>query len=148
MIRKALPEDLEELCSMLQRFVSETDLPLTFDLEIARETTWHHIHSEDSILLVYDEGVLAGAVLGVIGRDFYMEKLAYLLQFYVEREFRGLGVSRDLLEAFNNEASKRGAKLIFASATAGMGERGEKMGTRLFERYGYKALGRIFFKGL
>lgn len=144
MIRKAKPEDLDALCSLAKRFVSETSLPLTFDAELSRNTFWNLIHN--GIILVDDDGVIAGVITGAVDRDFCVEPVAYITKMYIEREFRGLGSSRDLLKAFEEEVSKLGAKIIFASATAGMGERVEKLYVRLFERAGYKVLGRVLAK--
>jgi len=129
---------------MARRFVAETNLPYTFDEELTRETFWAGINS-DAILLVDDhDGVIAGAVMGCLERDFCVEYSAYLTKLYVEKEFRGLAVSRNLLKAFLKETED--AAIVFTSATAGMGERVEKLYVRLFERYGFHILGRIMFK--
>ena len=57
-----------------------------------------------------------------------------------------MGTARALVEAFQDEAKKLGASIVFASATAGMGDRVEKLYVRLFERYGFVTLGRILYK--
>ena len=65
---------------------------------------------------------------------------------YVEPEFRGLGTARELVEGFEIAAKRLGASIVFASATAGMGERVEALYVRLFEKFGYTVLGRVLFK--
>lgn len=147
MIRPAVPDDLDALCSLGERFTEQSDLPLTYDYELARAQIWGYIYQQDAILLVADHnGVIAGAALGMVEREFCKEPMGYLNKFFIEAEFRGLGVSRDLLEAFDKEAKIRGAAVVFASATAGMGERVEKLYVRLFEKNGYKVLGRVLVK--
>ena len=132
---------------MMERFAGESTLPLTFDPQIARDALWAGMHQD--ILLVDDrEGLLAGAVLGELGHEGSVETCAYLSKLYVEREFRGLGTSRALVAAFDQAAIARDARLCFASATAGMGDRVEALFVRLFERAGYQALGRVMVKDL
>lgn len=143
-VRKAVADDLDGLCGMVQRFSAETDLPLTFSQSGARETMWAAIHNKDAIVLLWDSGgVLAGAVMGYVGRDVFKELVAYVTRFYVEREFRGTVVARELLNSFDNQSQAQGARISFASATAGFGERNEKLFVRLFEKCGYNVLGRV-----
>ena len=145
MIRPATPEDFVPLCNMARRFVGETNLPVTFDEELTRQTLWGAINDEGSILLVADhDGVLTGAIMGYMERDFCKEYSAYITKLYIEKEFRGLKVSMDLIRAFEIETKE--AVLLFTSATAGMGERVEKMYVHLFEHAGYSVLGRILVK--
>lgn len=146
-VRSAKAEDIEPLFRMARRFSDESDLPLTFDEAKARESIWRLIHDLSVIFLVEeDEGILTGAVLGYVESDFFVEHCGYILKLYVEKEFRGLGTSRALLAAFDAEAGSRGAKVIFASATAGMGDRVAHLYVRLFERSGYRVLGQVLVK--
>lgn len=146
-VREFRHEDLDQLCALAMRFVDETELPLTYSEEHTRRTLWAAMHDDDCILLVWEANdVLAGAVLGLVESDFYNELCAYVTKFYVEREFRGLSVSKDLLKAFDVTAAEKGASVIFASATAGMSEGIEKLYVRLFERQGYNVLGRVLVK--
>ena len=125
MIRKAIPDDLYPLVDMAKRFVDETNLPYTFSEEITRQTLWEGIHDESAIMLVDErDGVIAGAIMGYSGKDFCVEESAYITKMYVEKEFRGLRTSMNLIEAFENEAK---GMLIFTSATAGISEKIEKM---------------------
>ncbi|MCH8330637.1 MAG: hypothetical protein IH946_04540 [Bacteroidetes bacterium] len=130
---------------MARRFVSETNLPLTFDEELTRDILWNAINDDNSILLVDDQdGVLAGAIMGYMDTDFCKEYSAYITKLFIEKEFRGFRVSMDLIRAFEEET--KNAKLLFTSATAGMGERIEKLYVHLFRKAGYSVLGRILVK--
>ncbi len=143
-IRVASPLDLDALVAMGRRFVKESSYPLTYDPELARETFWYAIHRE--ILIVHDVGVLVGGILGTVEKDFCKEGIAYVSKLFVDKEFRGLGTSRRLLALFESEAKNRGARLIFASGNAGMGERVGRLYVRLFEKAGFKVTGRVLTK--
>ncbi len=147
LIRRANRSDLPFLISMSRRFVEESSLPFTFDVEITTSYLTSVMESENTIILVEDDdGTITGGILGSVDRDFCRESSAYVIKMYIETEFRGLGTARALVEAFQDEAKKLGASIIFASATAGMGNRVEKLYVRLFERYGFVTLGRILCK--
>ncbi len=148
-IRRAHRNDLPFLIHMSRRFVEESSLPYTFDAGVAHSYLSFMMESENTIVLVEEEdGVITGGILGSVDQDFCREKSAYVIKMYVETEFRGLGTARALVEAFQDEAKKLGASIVFASATAGMGDRVEKLYVRLFERYGFVTLGRVLYKGI
>ena len=148
-IRKAERSDLPVLISMSRRFVEESSLPLTFDVKATASYLISAMESENIIVLVeVDDGVITGGILGSVDQDFCRESCAYVGKMYVEAEFRGLGTARALVEAFQDEAKKLGASIVFASSTAGMGDRVEKLFVKLFERYGFVTLGRTLYKEL
>lgn len=148
-IRKANRSDLPVLISMSRRFVEESTLPLTFDAKATASYLIASMESENIIILVeVDDGIITGGILGSVDQDFCRESCAYVGKMYVESEFRGLGTARALVEAFQDEAKKLGASIIFAAATAGMGDRVEKLFVKLFERYGFVTLGRTLYKEL
>lgn len=146
-VRKANQGDLPSLIPLARRFVDETELPLTFDASSSASYMVGAMESEEFIFLVEeDNGIISGAIIGAVDKDFCKETCAYITKMYVEKEFRGLGTSRALVEAFQEEAKKLGASLVFSAATAGMGDRVEKLYVRLFQRYGYNVLGRVLVK--
>ena len=145
MIRHAIADDLYPLCALAKRFINETNLPYTYDDELTRNNFWNGIHDNGSIILVdIQEELLAGLVMGYMERDFCKEYSAYITKLYVEKEFRGSSIARDLITAFEAETTE--ATLLFTSATGGMGERNEKLYVHLFEHAGYAVLGRILVK--
>ena len=145
MIRDAKEEDLDQLCDMARRFVEESNLPYTFSPELTRELLWDTICGEDNILLVDShDDILAGAIMGYMERDFCVEYSAYITKMYVEKEFRGIIATKQLISAFEKRVGD--ACVIFASATAGIDERTEKLFVNLFKKSGYIVLGRIMVK--
>lgn len=147
--RAALPGDFDAIYRLGERFTAESDLPYTWDPAQATEAIWDMLQSDHAICLVYEvDEVIAGIAIGTVEKEFFKEQSAYLMKFFIEKEFRGLGVSRNLLEAFNSEAKARGASIVFSAATAGMGERVEKFYVKLFEKKGFEVLGRVMTKVL
>ena len=148
-IRRANRGDVTFLIPMFRRFVQETGLPFTFDVEATTFYLISMIEIENVIILVEeeeDDGILTGVIVGSVDQDCCHELCAYVVKMYVEVEFRGLGTSRALVEAFQDEVKKLGASIIFASSTAGMGNKVEKLYVNLFGHYGFETLGRVLYK--
>lgn len=86
-------------------------------------------------LTAEDGQVVAGA--GVLFMDFpphWMDPepvRAYLLNVYVEPEFRGRGLARELLEMAMNDARQRGIRVMSLHAS--------EFGRPLYERNGFKS---------
>lgn len=147
MIRRAVPSDLEQLVSCAKLFTNESGLPLTFNDAKARAAIWAMLHTDALDFIVdAEDGVVVGVVIVTYESTYYDETCAYVDKLFVHREFRGRGTSDALVEAVVDACRKRGASLIFASATAGMGEAIEKLFVRLFRRHGFKVLGRIIMR--
>lgn len=145
--RPAVAEDFEALVDLARLFTNESGLPVTFNEDSARETLWACIHHPDVDLIVdSDDDVLLGATTVSYEASYTNEILAYVDKLFVHREFRGRGASDNLLRGIVKCCEDRGASLVFASATSGMGERVEKLYVRLFERHGFHVLGRIIMR--
>jgi GNAT superfamily N-acetyltransferase len=146
LIRDAIAEDLEPMCNLARRFVAETNMPLTFDYDATRALFWGAIHDEESIFIVaVEDGIIAGVIMGYVEKDFCVEYSAYITKLYIEKEFRGLVGAKHLIAAFEEKVKGR-ASLIYASATAGIDDRIEKLFVNLFQKSGYSVLGRILLK--
>ena len=149
MPRAATERDFVDLVDLARAFVKETGLRLTFNEVRARETLWAAIHSPAVDFLVEEvDGVLAGVAMITYENAYYDEVCAYVEKLFVHREFRGLGAADLLVNGALDTCRGRRAKIVFASATAGMGERVEKLYVRLFERHGFSVLGRIIARTL
>lgn len=146
-IREAVAADFEPLVSLARNFTRESGLPFTFNEVRARETIWSHIHyPEVDFIVETDEDVLTGCAVVTYDADYYNETCAYVEKLFVHKEFRGRGTSDNIIRGILGFAEKRDARVVFASATAGMGERIEKLYVRLFERHGFNVLGRIIMR--
>ena len=147
MIRQAIEADYEPLVNLARMFVGESGLPVTFNEERSRKTIWSLMHNPGVDFLVgLEDGVLYGTVIVIYEAEHYDETCAYVDKFFIHKEFRGLETSNELMRAMLSACDKRNARAVFASATARMGERVEKLYVRLFERHGFSVLGRIIMR--
>jgi GNAT superfamily N-acetyltransferase len=148
LIRPATVEDLDDLVRLARAFTGESGLPLTFNAERAQTTLWNALHHPDMDCIVEWDGAITGLAIVVYEAEYYDETCAYVDKFFVHKELRGRGTSDALVRGILAACSGRGATCIFASATAGMGERVEKLYVRLFERHGFSVLGRVVMRNL
>jgi len=123
---------------MGERFAAES--PLTYDPDLARETIWHLIHHK-IVLVEQSNTVLSGFVYGYLERSFTVETCASISKFFVEKEFRGLGTSINLIKAFEQEAKRQGASMIFTASHTGV-----LFGRLLVRRCGFSAVGAALVK--
>jgi ribosomal protein S18 acetylase RimI-like enzyme len=63
----------------------------------------------------------------------------YLLNFYVEPEFRGHGLAKTLLEESVAEARRRGCEVVTLHAS--------KFGRPIYEKYGFKQTNEMMLRG-
>ena len=149
MIRDAGMDDLGALLRLARISTTDSDLPFTFNEHRAGATLRALISKADvDFLVAVEDGVLLATAILVYEASYYTEVAAYIDKFFVHKELRGVGVSRELLAHCVLRCKERGARVIFASATAGMGERVEKLYVKLFERQDFTVLGRILMRTL
>jgi len=105
MIREAEISDLPEIIRMGVLFADSLGIP--FDLETTIETAEKVMTSDDSVLLV-DDGAMAAAVTYplFLNKDII---IAQELLWWVDKDKRGTGVGRDILEALEEWARIVGA---------------------------------------
>jgi len=143
-VRKAVPGDLGQLVAMARDFTGESALPLTFNREkSAHYLLWLIGQPAYDVLVEQDGDVISGAAIVGYEAHWYDETCAYVEKMFVHKEFRGLGTARALVREIVLACQARGAVIVFAASTAGMGERTEKLYVRLFERAGFTFLGRV-----
>ena len=148
-VREATGDDLGALCAIFERMGRETELPLTYDPGVARHQIWAAIHDPAAAVLLFEsDGVIGGVLLGTFQHEFSTELCAFVSKLYVEREFRGLGVTPALIERFHEHSENMGARVCFAASTAGMGEKNERLYANGFIRQGYENLGRVLVREL
>ena len=105
MIRDAHMDDLPALLRLARIFTTDSDLPFTFDEHRAAATLRKLIASQDvDFLVVQEDGVLLATAILVYEASYYTEIAAYIDKFFVHKELRGVGVSRELLSAYASEA--------------------------------------------
>jgi GNAT superfamily N-acetyltransferase len=122
--------DSDAMCEMAANFV-EWVRPR---LEDGRYLGW---------LMEDEERVVAGAGMWLM--DFpphWMDaeaRRAYLLNFYVEPEFRGRGLAEQMLKMTLDEARRRGIGVVSLHAS--------KLGRRIYERNGFEGTNEMMLRG-
>lgn len=145
MIKVATEDDIGGLLIMAKEFIEDSDLPYEYDGEASLNTFMTFIEHPETFVLVAKEGeIYQGLLMGAVDKEFTKEYSAYITKFYIRAEFRGSGLSRKMVEAFEDEA--KDAVVIYTAATAKMGERVEKMYVNLFRKFGYERLGQTMVK--
>ena len=88
------------------------------------------------------DGVAAGYVkLGPMKLPFHTDRRAILLdQIYVLKEHHGSGIARELMDWAVDEARRRGAEEMYLTVFTD-----NHRAKRLYERYGFEAVGRYDF---
>jgi len=148
-VRPAQPADLDQLTHLAARFCRESGLGLSFDRERARATLWRAIHDPEEVALVAErDGLILGGVQLRFEAEWTRETLGYVVKFIVEPEARGTAAARALAAAAVETARARGAAHLFAAATADMGPRVEALFVRLFEKQGFRPLGRFLVRAV
>lgn len=142
MIRKAAPDDYEPLVRLARQFTERSGLPLTFNEERARMSIWRYIHHPDVDVLVDDQVTCLACV--IYESEYTDELCAYVDKFYVSK--LGFSGGASLVKAIIAHKEARGAGPVFADAAAAFGERAERFFILLFERHGFKALGRALIR--
>lgn len=133
MIRRALPEDMDRLIEMGQRFVAETEYAglIKADPERITETVMRIATNPDGAIFVSGNGSVTGMIAMLIyEHPFSGERMASEMAWWVEPEARGSGVK--LLRAAEEWARERGAVAVQMVAPT------ERVGA-LYSRLGYKA---------
>ena len=112
MIREAKSSDFPELLRMGRGFSESIGIPM--DDESALDMAERLIDSDDSVLLIGD-GVMAGA----LAYPLYFNKnivVAQELFWWVDKDKRGNGIGRDILEALEQWALGVGAHQLMMLA--------------------------------
>jgi GNAT superfamily N-acetyltransferase len=132
MIRRALPEDMDRLIAMGQRFVEETsyrDL-IRIDPRRLADTIFNVVTSPDGAVFISGSDATVTGMIAMVAYDhpYSGDRTAFELVWWVEPEARGEGVR--LLRAAEQWAREVGALRIQMVAPD------ERVGT-LYQRLGY-----------
>ncbi|BAH07071.1 GNAT family N-acetyltransferase [Clostridium kluyveri] len=141
MIRKAEEQDIPFLLDIYNEAILNGTA--TFDLEpktLEDRKQWFYDHIETHPLLVCEkyEKAIAYASLST-----YREKKAYdgsvELSIYIHKDYRGIGIGKQLMEAILNLAKEiDGIHTIISIITAG-----NEVSDRLHEKFGFTYCGKI-----
>ena len=139
-IREANIDDLPEMLAIYNDAILH--LTATFDLEeqtIEEREKWFNAHGGRNPLIVAE---VDGHVAGYASLSPFRDKEAYKdtteISIYISKDFRGLGLGRQLMEEILNLAARLNYHVIIAGITSG-----NDGSVRLHEKYGFEFIGRF-----
>lgn len=139
-LREAQPADLPELVFIYNWAVRNTTA--TFDIEeqtLAQRQEWFNKHTAQYPIIVAEE---EGKVIGFSSLSPFHEKEGYAktveISVYIERDFWGKGLGKQLLEEIIHRARGLGYHSIMALITAD-----NAASIRLHERFGFRQVGHL-----
>ncbi len=144
MIRPATEEDLPRIAELIEAYFDEVQRERNFPVSLSKERILAHLitllKDPEVIFLLEDQGMIAGPVIEMWFGD---DRAAEEQIFYVTPNNRNGFLAKRLLEEFEKESKKRGAKGMFFTNFTGIGlERFE----RFLLAFGFQPQGGIFLK--
>jgi GNAT superfamily N-acetyltransferase len=144
-IRLACPIDLTDLCNMIARFAQTYPAP-SFDYGKTVAVFHDMIESDDGVVFIADVDRPVGCLMGRTHEWlFSREKVAAELLWWVDPEYRGTTIARDLLRAFHIWAVSEGADILQMSMA--MTEQSPLI-DRLYKRQGFRQAESHYLKRL
>jgi ribosomal protein S18 acetylase RimI-like enzyme len=117
--------DVEEIATLAERFFRESNFHN--DLTLApigwRKTLYENIANPSARAIIAVDaahGRIVGYVLIYKQRDYTVESVGELFQFYVSPEYRRTSVARSLIQAAVNQFDAWGCARCYAEASPGM----------------------------
>ena len=102
---------------------------------------------DGGVVLIAEDGEKAiGFCVLSAGRTFYDDIEADVEMFFVLPEYRGSGVSREMIKNVVAAADMNGAAVIYSSCLSGIGEKNDSLWKNLWGKYGFKQLGTIMMR--
>lgn len=146
MIRQATFKDVEDIYLLIKEFQTESLNEYMMSFRFA--TLYHTImkHISIGIVLVLDKEGIKGVIGGMLMPSMFdsNELISQETMWYVTKSERGREGLK-LLNAFEDESRKRGAKFIIM---VGMGNLNNGELTRLYSKRKYQLLERQYIKGV
>lgn len=138
----AKKEDEKEILDLIYRnYLQETDFR-SFDPDIENTKKFIKNWIENFCFIGKDKN---GAIIGIIsfyGVHSYFKQLEMEVDIlYVLPEWRGTGLSRDLVSNLINQSDKNGVSAIYTSCRSRINDRNDKLYQNLFSKFGFDVLG-------
>jgi len=147
-IREATEFDLVWMLDAAENIIDETSYDLTFNRDHARDHLRHYVSGTPGwiALLAETESEVVGGVLMAESLEFHDTPLLYVTKFWVLPSGRRTRAARSLLEGVGNYAEERNCTHIFATATAGLDAREQRLFVNLLTRSGFRDTGPVMMK--
>jgi GNAT superfamily N-acetyltransferase len=143
-LRTATEHDVEEILDITEQFMAETSYEVVYDREQARQYIRGHALAEDFDIIVAEiDGRIVGGVLLAASSEVQVQPFCYVCKFFVLPEGRRSTAARDLLGAVKTWAENHDCSHVFATATAGLDEREQRLFVNLMKRGRYDDVGPV-----
>lgn len=124
-VRKANESDLELIEYFTLGMINESDRYAKLGVNPSKvmQTVKSFIESDDKgvVLMAQFNGAIVGGFIGALSDEWCSDNFtAFDLVNYIDPEFRGLGVSRELVQSFIQWAKERGAKFVNCGTNTGV----------------------------
>jgi GNAT superfamily N-acetyltransferase len=151
-VYRAGKDDVEEICTLAERFFQESNFhgSLTLDPKGWRKTVSDNIDNPDAAAVIaVVEGKIVGYCLIYCQRDYTVEAVGEMFQFYIMPEYRGTIVARSVLKYVMRQYDEWGCVRCYAEASPVMtDERHLKMFENLWSKYDYSKVGVVMMRGI
>lgn len=146
-VRKATLQDKAAFLALAEQFVRESGYGWTFSLPIAAHTFHQILDSEEHEIFVAEEGDDIGAgIIVAHDRDYCLERLGYVVKFYVSPGFRGTTAGRELVVAADIWFIQHDVWAAFVTSTANIGAAQGRQFENLFAKFRFIPCGPTMLK--
>lgn len=134
-------EVINKLLDLAEEFIRETNFPVTFNRQKARDRFFYAINDPDGVIIaVFDEdGSAMGGAVAYAVADWQDEVFGYVEKFFVSPRARGKGAGRMIADELSRWFDEKNALFSFATSTANIGQ--NRQFQNLMAKYGYRDIG-------
>jgi len=154
-IRDAMHSELKQIVSLAAEFFKESNFSragLTVDLaqyEKTLQNYWRYPSVKSIVALDEATGELLGYVHVYAQRDYTVELVGEMYQFYVRKDARRSHVPRALVEAACRQFDDWGCVRSYAECAPGLPDKKSIMTfTNLWRKFGYQQVGVTLMRGV
>ena len=147
LVRTATKEDIGAIQGLLYpHYFQESGYGhLTYNAENTRKAIESYF-DDGAVLLATKGGDAIGVCAVHAFKSFYDEIEVDVQMFFVKKEHRGGGVSREMVRYVIDSAEHIGAKIIYSSCLSGMGGKVNALWQNLWGKFGFKFLGSVMVR--
>lgn len=151
-IRLATPEDIAAITHAGRDFFTESNWQgMTLSTENIYSSLAYMLSQPGFVMVIAEtpEGLPAGFAFWQLENPWTVELMALMVLFYVRPEHRNASLANSLLDYSLTLCKDKGAKMFYASSTAGFNDGGknERAFTALLRRKGFSVVGSFLCKG-